>query len=186
VVLTQQDWLKGEIQSYKHEVTVHACSMRAPHQHEDQSEDGSTHGGETFRGPTLTSCMRNAPQVAAIVEEYFSSGDVGEVAASLDDLGAPDFMHYLVKRVIILALDRKDREREMTSVLLSSLYAEVRLPVFSLYPLSSSQTPSHDPSPDPFPNLSPYPHPPAPRRSFRPSRCSKALTQSSTRWTTPP
>lgn len=82
VVLTQQDWLKGEIQSYKHEV-------------------------------------------AAIVEEYFSSGDIGEVAASLDDLGAPDFMHYLVKRVIILALDRKDREREMTSVLLSSLYAEV-------------------------------------------------------------
>jgi len=82
VVLTQQDWLKGEIQNYKREV-------------------------------------------AAIVEEYFASGDIGEVAASLEDLGAPDFMHYFVKRAVVLALDRKDREREMTSVLLSSLYAEV-------------------------------------------------------------
>ncbi|KAG1680411.1 hypothetical protein FOA52_015502 [Chlamydomonas sp. UWO 241] len=82
VVLTQQDWVKREIQNYKREVK-------------------------------------------AIVVEYFESGDVGEVAVSLEDLGAPDFMHYFVKRALVLALDRKDREREMTSVLLSSLYAEV-------------------------------------------------------------
>lgn len=34
--------------------------------------------------------------------------------------------HYFVKRLVTLALDRKDREREMASVLLSSLYTEVR------------------------------------------------------------
>lgn len=69
--------------------------------------------------------LHRAVQVATMVEEYFASGDIGEVAISLEDLGAPDFMHYFIKRVIVLALDRKDREREMTSVLLSSLYAEV-------------------------------------------------------------
>ena len=67
------------------------------------------------------------PQVITIVEEYFASADIGEVSESLDDLGAPDLMHYFVKRLVMLSLDRKDREREMASVLLSSLYAEVRV-----------------------------------------------------------
>lgn len=65
-------------------------------------------------------------QISQIVEEYFSSGDVQNVADSLLDLGAPGNMaHYFVKKLVTLALDRKDREREMASVLLSSLYAEV-------------------------------------------------------------
>ncbi|KAF6262938.1 armadillo-type protein [Scenedesmus sp. NREL 46B-D3] len=50
-------------------------------------------------------------EVTAIVEEYFSSGDT---------MG-----HYFVKRLVTLALDRKDKEREMASSLLSNLYAEV-------------------------------------------------------------
>lgn len=33
--------------------------------------------------------------------------------------------HYFVKRLLTLALDRKDKEREMASSLLSNLYAEV-------------------------------------------------------------
>ena len=66
-------------------------------------------------------------KVASIVEEYFASGDVDEVATSLGDLGAPEMLHYFVKRLLVLALDRKDREREMASSLLSSLYAEVGL-----------------------------------------------------------
>ena len=75
--------------------------------------------------------MRSRPntikliQVASIVEEYFASGDISEVATALDDLGEKDMLHYFVKKLLILALDRKDREREMASVLLSSLYAEV-------------------------------------------------------------
>lgn len=65
-------------------------------------------------------------QITAIVEEYFSSGDVSNAADSLTDLGASDTMgHYFVKRLVTLALDRKDKEREMASNLLSNLYAEV-------------------------------------------------------------
>lgn len=35
-------------------------------------------------------------------------------------------MHYFVKRLVTCALDKNNREREMASVLLSSLYANVR------------------------------------------------------------
>jgi programmed cell death protein 4 len=66
-------------------------------------------------------------QISSIVEEYFASGDVANVAQSLEELGAPASMsHYFVKRLVTLALDRKGREREMASVLLSGLYGEVR------------------------------------------------------------
>lgn len=65
-------------------------------------------------------------EITAIVEEYFSSGDVANAADSLTELGAPETMgHYFVKRLITLALDRKDKEREMASNLLSNLYSEV-------------------------------------------------------------
>lgn len=47
------------------------------------------------------------------------------MAESLEELGASHLAHYFVKRLITTALDRKDREREMASTLLSSLYAEV-------------------------------------------------------------
>jgi len=65
-------------------------------------------------------------QVATIVEEFFASGDVDNAATSLEDLEEPDLLHYFVKRLIVLAFDRKDKEREMASMLLSNLYAEVR------------------------------------------------------------
>jgi len=64
-------------------------------------------------------------KVEAIVAEYFSSGDVKEVANSLEDLGVTGYMFYFVKRLITLALDRSNREREMASQALSSLYADV-------------------------------------------------------------
>ncbi|KAI8472184.1 MAG: armadillo-type protein [Monoraphidium minutum] len=65
-------------------------------------------------------------EIATVCDEYYSSGDVQDVANSLDELGAAGSMaHYFVKRLVTLALDRKDREREMASVLLSSLYGEV-------------------------------------------------------------
>jgi len=66
-------------------------------------------------------------QVNAIVEEYFSSGDVNNAADSLSEQEAPvgTMGHYFVKRLLTLALDRKDKEREMASNLLSNLYSEV-------------------------------------------------------------
>ncbi|GIL51780.1 hypothetical protein Vafri_7690 [Volvox africanus] len=67
-------------------------------------------------------------EVRSIVEEYFLSGSVSNVAESLEELGASHLAHYFVKRLLTTALDRKDREREMASTLLSSLYAEVIAP----------------------------------------------------------
>ncbi|EFJ42803.1 hypothetical protein VOLCADRAFT_107054 [Volvox carteri f. nagariensis] len=67
-------------------------------------------------------------QVRSIVEEYFVSGSVSDVAESLEELGASHLAHYFVKRLLTTALDHKDREREMASTLLSSLYAEVIAP----------------------------------------------------------
>ena len=66
------------------------------------------------------------PQVATLLEEYFSGGDLGEAAAELADMGEPELQHFLVKRAVTAALDKHNREREMTSVLLSSLYSEAR------------------------------------------------------------
>ena len=61
-----------------------------------------------------------------MLEEYFSSGDLTEAAEQLADLGEPELQHFLVKRAVATALDKHDREREMTSMLLSSLYSEAR------------------------------------------------------------
>lgn len=78
--------------------------------------------------PPTTPCTR--AQVRSIVEEYFASGSIDDVADSLEELGGVGHLaHYFVKRLVTAALDRKDREREMASTLLSSLYAEVRAEV---------------------------------------------------------
>ncbi|KAH7298781.1 hypothetical protein KP509_25G058900 [Ceratopteris richardii] len=60
-----------------------------------------------------------------IIQEYFLSDDVGEVIRSLEELSSPHLNAVFVKKVVTLAMDRKNREKEMSSVLLSSLYAEV-------------------------------------------------------------
>ena len=46
------------------------------------------------------------------------------------DLDQPEFAHYFVKRLVTIALDQQDREREMASSLLSTLYAVVSLAGF--------------------------------------------------------
>jgi programmed cell death protein 4 len=55
------------------------------------------------------------------IQEYFDSADAAEVARSLEDLDEPGFMNIAVKQAIQLAMDRKDRERELVSVLLATL-----------------------------------------------------------------
>eukprot|EP00252_Welwitschia_mirabilis_P010638 TRINITY_DN2402_c0_g1_i3.p1 TRINITY_DN2402_c0_g1~~TRINITY_DN2402_c0_g1_i3.p1 ORF type:complete len:701 (+),score=193.55 TRINITY_DN2402_c0_g1_i3:294-2396(+) len=64
-------------------------------------------------------------RAVTIIQEYFLSDDIAEVVTSLEDLAAPDFNAVFVKRLITLAMDRKNREKEMASVLLSALYTEV-------------------------------------------------------------
>lgn len=65
-------------------------------------------------------------QAVEMLGEYFTSGDVEEVARQLQEAGQPQFGWALVKKAITLAMDRHDKEREMASVLLSALYGEVR------------------------------------------------------------
>jgi len=60
--------------------------------------------------------------VLGIVDEYFNSGDIPEASRCLTDLYMPQYSHWFVKHIVRVAMGRKDREREMTSVLLSSAY----------------------------------------------------------------
>ncbi|EIE18312.1 MA3-domain-containing protein [Coccomyxa subellipsoidea C-169] len=59
--------------------------------------------------------------VIGIAREYFLSADTEEVATALSELAKPEMHHIFVKQAILLALDRRDREREMVSVLLAAL-----------------------------------------------------------------
>lgn len=74
-----------------------------------------------YKGPPGAECQ----QVAHLLAEYFVTGDLAEAAAELEDMAEPELQHFLVKRAVATALDKHNREREMTSVLLSSLYSEV-------------------------------------------------------------
>ncbi|KAM3704072.1 hypothetical protein ACJW30_04G148800 [Castanea mollissima] len=66
--------------------------------------------------------------VASIIEEYFSNGDVELAASDLRDLGSSGYLPYFIKRLVSMAMDRHDKEKEMASVLLSALYADVISP----------------------------------------------------------
>ncbi|KAL6652505.1 hypothetical protein ACP70R_011430 [Stipagrostis hirtigluma subsp. patula] len=63
--------------------------------------------------------------VVPVVEEYFSTGDVELAASELRGLGSDQFQHYFIKKLISMAMDRHDKEKEMASVLLSALYADL-------------------------------------------------------------
>lgn len=64
-------------------------------------------------------------ECVTIIHEYFLSDDIPELIRSLEDLGAPEFNSIFLKRLITLAMDRKNREKEMASVLLSALHIEI-------------------------------------------------------------
>lgn len=63
--------------------------------------------------------------VVSLIEEYFSTGDVDVAASDLRELGSSEFLPYFVKRLVSMAMDRHDKQKEMASVLLSALYADV-------------------------------------------------------------
>lgn len=68
---------------------------------------------------------RYKEEVVTIIHEYFLSDDIPELIRNLEDLGAPQFNPIFFKRLITLAMDRKNREKEMASVLLSALHIEI-------------------------------------------------------------
>jgi programmed cell death protein 4 len=58
-------------------------------------------------------------------QAYFINADVDEVRANLLDLGATRYAYELVKRAVMMSMDRADKERELVSRLLSELYPDV-------------------------------------------------------------
>lgn len=67
--------------------------------------------------------FKNAVQ--SIVDEYFVSGDSDEVGRALKELNSPHFDHEFVKISVSKAMEKHDRERELVSHLLPSLYPNV-------------------------------------------------------------
>eukprot|EP00246_Nothoceros_aenigmaticus_P013530 TRINITY_DN4718_c0_g1_i1.p1 TRINITY_DN4718_c0_g1~~TRINITY_DN4718_c0_g1_i1.p1 ORF type:complete len:725 (+),score=184.72 TRINITY_DN4718_c0_g1_i1:48-2222(+) len=91
----------------------------------DPNYDSEEEPYKLVGAPIAQSLEEYKEKVVTIVEEHFVTADVAEAAASLRDLGSPDYHHHFVKKLISMALDRHDREKEMASVLLSALYADV-------------------------------------------------------------
>ncbi len=59
--------------------------------------------------------------VRPIIDEYFVNGEVQDASEQLTELKEKRFGHLVVKRIIAVALEKKNAEREMASVLLSGL-----------------------------------------------------------------
>eukprot|EP00884_Botryococcus_braunii_P011677 jgi/Botrbrau1/2050/Bobra.0047s0026.4 len=72
--------------------------------------NGQTHSVQAFKEAAI-----------ATVKEYYSSGDSEEVDRRLTELAEPGLHNIFIKHLIQLAMDRKDREREMASSLIRYL-----------------------------------------------------------------
>ncbi|CAM9461756.1 unnamed protein product [Heterosigma akashiwo] len=64
-------------------------------------------------------------RVINILEEYFLSEDLDEVARSVSELESPEYNYELVKRAINLSLDKRDHDRELVSKMLSAFYPSI-------------------------------------------------------------
>ena len=64
-------------------------------------------------------------QVVTIIHEYFLLDDIPKLIRCLEDLGSPDYNSIFQKKLITLAMDRKNKEKEMAFVLLSVIHIEI-------------------------------------------------------------
>ncbi|KGN64363.1 MA3 DOMAIN-CONTAINING TRANSLATION REGULATORY FACTOR 1 [Cucumis sativus] len=99
--------------------------------HIDRNDPNYDSGEEPYQlvGSTVSDPLDDYKKsVVSIIEEYFSTGDVELAASDLGDLGKSDYHPYFIKRLVSMAMDRHDKEKEMASVLLSALYADVISP----------------------------------------------------------
>ncbi|KAL3677499.1 hypothetical protein R1sor_027447 [Riccia sorocarpa] len=94
----------------------------------DPNYDSEEEPYKLVGAPVAQSLEEYREKVVRIIEEYFTNGDVAEAAANLRDVGSPDYHHYFVKKLISMAMDRHDRDKEMASVLISALYNDVVVP----------------------------------------------------------
>ena len=69
--------------------------------------------------------QRFKSQVEDHLKEYLSCGDMVDFKYSVEEMKQADLNHLLVKRAVLLGLERSQREREMISQLFSFLYPKV-------------------------------------------------------------
>lgn len=86
----------------------------------DYSFEGIGHSDSTNFDADLSEYKKKA---TIIVEEYFSTNDVLSVANELEEIGMAEYRYYFVKKLVSMAMDRNDKEKEMVAFLLSTLYA---------------------------------------------------------------
>jgi len=87
------------------------------------STAGQSDSGFTVHHPHSIRSFKES-SIAAI-EEFFESSDMDEVAERILELEDPGLHHIFVKHAVVKSMDRRDREREMISNLLSFLYPQV-------------------------------------------------------------
>ncbi|XP_061496726.1 programmed cell death protein 4 [Anopheles gambiae] len=66
-----------------------------------------------------------AKKLETIILEYFEHGDTREVADALDELLPPGLKPLVTKTFVSVALEHKQSQRELTSVLMSDLYGRI-------------------------------------------------------------
>lgn len=94
----------------------------------DRNDPNYDSGDEPYElvGATVSiSFEEYRKSILSIIEEYFNNGDVGLTASDLRDLNSEEYHPYFIKKLVSASLDRHDKEKEMASVLLSSLYVKV-------------------------------------------------------------
>ncbi|KAG6633245.1 hypothetical protein I3843_12G033800 [Carya illinoinensis] len=99
--------------------------------HLDQNDPNYDSGEEPYQlvGSTVPDPLDEYKRaVVSVIEEYFSTGDVDLAASDLREIGSSEYHPYVIKRLVSMAMDRHDKEKEMASVLLSALYADVISP----------------------------------------------------------
>lgn len=84
-----------------------------------------TSGDTMTERDDVAKLRRYKEEIVTIIHEYFLSDDIPELIRSLEDLGLPEYNPIFLKKLITLAMDRKNREKEMASVLLSALHIEI-------------------------------------------------------------
>jgi len=75
-------------------------------------------------GPRLT-LSEFKIRASEAISEYFTSGEVEECLRSVEELECREFHYEVVKRAVHMSFDRGDRERELTSKLLSTAYPDL-------------------------------------------------------------
>ncbi|KAI5329655.1 Hypothetical predicted protein [Prunus dulcis] len=106
------------------------ADSESPIDRNDPNYDSGEQEPYQLVGSTITDPLDEYKKaVVSIIEEYFSTGDVALAASDLKELGSSEYHSYFIKRLVSIALDRHDKEKEMASVLLSSLYADVISPI---------------------------------------------------------